>query len=67
MIAQHAEVRSVVDLAIQGLQEERAACVLRLNDLLTRAEQHMEAQGYLRRIENVNNALVRLAGSHIVH
>ena len=58
--------RNVIDLAVQGLQEERSACVRRLEHVLADATLALEAQAYLKRIENINAALVRLAGSHVV-
>lgn len=58
---------SVIDLALQSLQQERSACVERLGVMLASNGHDTEVQGYLRRIENINAALVRLAGSHIVH
>ena len=59
--------RSVIDLAVQGLQEERSACVQRLASVLSDAARAEEAEAYLKRIENINAALVRLASSHVVH
>ena len=59
--------QSVIDLALQNLQQERSACVERLGVMLASNGNDTEVQGYLRRIENINAALVRLAGSHIVH
>ena len=59
--------QSVIDLALQSLQQERTACVERLGVMLASNGNDAEVQGYLRRIENINAALVRLAGSHIVH
>lgn len=59
--------QSVIDLALQSLQQERSACVERLGVMLASNGNDTEVQGYLRRIENINAALVRLAGSHIVH
>ncbi|MDX2158683.1 MAG: hypothetical protein SFW09_19450 [Hyphomicrobiaceae bacterium] len=60
------DCRSVIDLAFQGLQEERTACVDRLQKVLSSAGNELEIEGYLRRIQNINAALVRLAGAHIV-
>ena len=59
--------QSVIDLALQSLQQERSACVERLGVMLASNGNDTEVQGYLRRIQNINAALVRLAGSHIVH
>ena len=67
MLAHHYEMPSVVDLAIQGLREEHAACVRRLGHMVADPGCQEEVQGYLSRIENINQALIRLAGSRIVH
>jgi hypothetical protein len=67
MSPQQTANRSMIDLAVQGLQEERSACVARLSQMLAASGVEEEVQGYLRRIENINQALVRLAGAHIVH
>jgi hypothetical protein len=67
MQTQHFQSRSLIDLAVQGLQEERSACVARLQSVMAATGHELEVAGYLRRIENINAALVRLAGAHIVH
>lgn len=67
MSPEHAHPRSMIDLALQGLQEERLACVDRLEKVIAATGHEAEVEGYLKRIENINAALVRLAGSHIVH
>jgi hypothetical protein len=59
--------RSLVDLAVEGLQEERSACVRRLQQIMADHEHGREVEGYLSRIDNINQALVRLAGAHFVH
>jgi hypothetical protein len=56
---------SAVDLALESLQEERAACVARLRKALDDAEHQAEVSGYLRRIDSINAALVRLAGARL--
>jgi hypothetical protein len=58
--------RPIIDLALQGLQEERSACVARLQKVLSDAGHELEVAGYLRRIDNINAALVRLAGARLV-
>ena len=58
---------SVFDLAIQGLREEHAACVQRISCMAAQPESVEAVQGYLVRIENINQALVRLAGSRVAH
>ena len=67
MLAHHTDTRSVVDLAIQGLREEHAACVQRLGCMVADPDHQEEVLGYLARIENINQALVRLAGSRLAH
>lgn len=57
----------MIDLSMQCLQEERTACVARLEAILAASGHSTEVEGYLKRIDNINAALVRLAGSHIVH
>lgn len=64
MRQQHA-VPTTIELAIMGLQQERCACVSRLTALLESAEHAMEAQGYMRRIANINDALIRLSRSEM--
>ena len=62
-----AATRSVFDLAIQGLKEEHAACVRRISTVAAEPDSFEAVQGYLLRIENINQALVRLAGSRVAH
>ncbi|MFV0298291.1 MAG: hypothetical protein ACK5JT_19475 [Hyphomicrobiaceae bacterium] len=54
---------NILEVTLQSLQEEREACVARLRRVLQQTESAEEAQGYLRRIDNINAALVRLAAS----
>ncbi len=61
------ECRSVIELAVQGLKEEHAACVKRIGHMAADPQSLTEVQGYLLRIENINQALVRLAGARIAH
>lgn len=65
MHTEHA-VPSPIELAIMGLQQERCACVSRLRALLASAEHATEAQGYMRRIENINEALIRLSRAEVL-
>ena len=58
---------SIFDLAIQGLREEHAACVRRISTMASSPDCVEAVQGYLVRIENINQALVRLAGSRVAH
>lgn len=67
MLASAAENRSVIDLAIQGLKEEHAACVQRIGQMAANPQCQSEVQGYLLRIENINQALVRLAGARLAN
>ncbi len=66
MLQQH-QAHSVFDLAIQGLREEHAACVQRISSMAAQPDSIESVQGYLLRIENINQALVRLAGSRVAH
>jgi hypothetical protein len=61
-----APVPTTIELAIMGLQQERCACVSRLTLLLKNAEHAIEAQGYMRRIANINQALIRLSRAEVV-
>lgn len=67
MRATPAHTPSVVELAIMGLQQERCACVSRLTALLHDTDHSTEAQGYMRRIENINEALIRLSRAEVVY
>lgn len=67
MFAQATESWSVLDLAIQGLKEEHAACVQRIGQMAANPQCQDEVHGYLLRIENINQALVRLAASRLAH
>jgi hypothetical protein len=58
--------RDMIELALQGLQEEREMCVVRLQAILADSAHAIEAQAYLRRIDNINAALVRLASAHLL-
>lgn len=62
-----ASPQSVIELALQGLQQERTACVARLGIMLASKGNDPEIQAYLQRIAHINAALVRLASSHIIH
>lgn len=64
---QHHQAHSIFDLAIQGLREEHAACVQRISCMAAEPGSIEAVQGYLLRIENINQALVRLAGSRVAH
>ena len=66
MLQSH-HAHSVFDLAIQGLREEHAACVQRISSMASEPGSVEAVQGYLLRIENINQALVRLAGSRVAH
>jgi len=59
----HAVSLTPIELALQDLQEERCACVVRLRALLRAGQPSPEAQGYMRRIENINEALIKLSRS----
>ena len=67
MQAFHDSPHPMIDLALQCLQQERTSCVERLQAMLEAPGTEVEVQGYLRRIANINAALVRLAGAHFVH
>lgn len=58
---------SIFDLAIQGLREEHAACVKRISTMASSPDCVEALHGYLLRIENINQALVRLAGARVAH
>ena len=62
-----AATRTVFDLAVQDLKEEHAACVRRISRMVAEPNSSEAVQGYLLRIENINRALVRLAGSRVAH
>ena len=66
MLQRH-HTHSIYDLAIQGLRQEHAACVQRISCMAAQPESVEAVQGYLLRIENINQALVRLAGSRVAH
>jgi hypothetical protein len=57
----HAETASFLELALQELQRERSACVERLCALLRTGQETTETQGYMRRIESINDAVIRLS------
>ena len=59
--------QAAVETALQGLQDERAACVARLHAVLSMQGCDSEVEGYLKRIDSINAALIRLASDHIVH
>lgn len=61
------EATTIFDLAIRGLKEEHAACVARLGCVMSDPGREDEVKGYLLRIENINQAIVRLAGSRVAH
>jgi hypothetical protein len=54
-------------MALVGLQEERSACVRRLEAMLAAQGPRTDVEAYLARIQNINAALVRLAGARLVH
>ncbi len=58
---------SAFELALQSLQDERSSCVARLHAVLEAPGRNTEVEGYLKLIENINAALIRLASAHIVH
>lgn len=60
------EPRSVIELALQGLQEERTSCVRRLQAVLDSKGAETEIEGYMRLIDNINAALIRLAGARVL-
>ena len=64
---QNTHSHSIFDLAIQGLREEHAACVRRISTMAASPDCVEAVQGYLVRIENINQALVRLAGARVAH
>lgn len=57
---------SIIELALQSLREERTACVKRLEIMLGLRECGTEVEGYLRRIDNINAALIRLADIRVI-
>jgi hypothetical protein len=59
--------QSVIEHALQSLQDERSACVARLHAALEASGARGEIEAYLKRIESINAALIRLASSHLVH
>jgi hypothetical protein len=63
MLGNGSQSPTLLDLAIQGLKEEHAACVRRIGCMAADPEHRTEVEGYLARIENINQALIRLAGS----
>ena len=63
MYAQAAPCPTIFELAIQGLKEEHAACVQRIGCMASDPDRQTEVQAYLTRIDNINQALIRLAGS----
>jgi len=58
---------SDIEMALVGLQEERSACVRRLEAMLAAQGPRTDVEAYLARIQNINAALVRLAGARLVH
>jgi hypothetical protein len=58
--------RTTIEVAMLGLQEERQSCVKLLEAALVAHEANAEIEAYLRRIEYINSALIRLAGAHVV-
>jgi|LNFM01.1.fsa_nt_gb hypothetical protein len=58
---------TVVELALQSLQDQRTSCVARLQAVLEAPGRDTEVEGYLKLIDNINAALIRLASAHIVH
>lgn len=64
---QHAVMPHAVETALESLRQERVACVERLGVILATNGSDAEIDSYLRRIEDINAALVRLAGGHVVH
>lgn len=67
MRSEFCDSQTVYELAIRGLKEEHAACVARIGQVAANPDHRQEVEGYLLRIENINQALVRLAASRVVH
>lgn len=67
MFAHALEMPSVLELAIRGLKEEHAACVRRIGSMASNPDRQPEVQGYLARIENINQAMIRLAASRLAN
>jgi hypothetical protein len=63
MLSEESENPTILELAIRGLKEEHAACVKRIGCMAADPERRTEIEGYLSRIENINQALIRLAGA----
>ena len=60
-------VQSPIELTMMGLQQERRSCVSRLCALLERGGASLEAEGYMRRLDNINAALIRLSRFEIAY
>lgn len=57
--------RSVLELALNGLRDERQGCVRRLEAMLASHGPKAEIDAYLRRIDHINAALIRLADTRL--
>ena len=67
LATQHAVMPNAIEVALESLRQERVACVEQLGVILATNASDAEIESYLRRIEDINAALVRLAGAHVVH
>jgi hypothetical protein len=60
-------VPSLIEEAIIGLQQERCSCVSRLCALLAGHGMTPEAEDYMRRLETINEALIRVSRFEVAH
>ena len=61
MLAGTESYSSFVEHQLSNLQKERTVYVMRLSELLGSPNRAVEVKGYLRIIENINEAAIRLA------
>lgn len=57
---------NLIERTLEGLKDERSACVARLKQVLAAVGYEQEVEAYLRRIDNINAALIRLAATRFV-
>jgi hypothetical protein len=67
MPASSDRAQSVIELALQRLQDERTACVARLRAVLRAPGETLEVESYMKRIDRINAELIRIASAHVVH
>lgn len=61
MAAQFDDRSDAAAIQLESLRRERLCYVIRLAELMRRTDSQTEVLGYLRYIENVNEACIRLA------